>query len=614
MSKYFNMESPLHRLFFFILAVILYVFAMRAQVGMEIADDAAFFLRYAENMLQGEFWVWNPGEAPVWGASAPLHPLVIALVMKFGVSPVSALVGAGIGMSAIALSLTALVLARRVGLVAGLSFVALSAFDTETMYFVGAGLETPLTFLLLALAVWSLLGTPRAWMVGVVAGLLIVNKLDLVPVGGLLLAAHWLREGRFPVRAVIVAAAIALAWYGFAWVYFGAPVPNSFLTKILHQQNHPRVIDWTWFGKTVFLGNHLWSAGLAVAACLLLCRRRLPLLIFLCASLAAHVLAYTLKYPFEPYNWYAMPAVFALFALAAMGMQAVSGLVGARAGRFAPALSIGVPALVLLSIFFFGIPRERALTKLYKTYNAHQEYDRAEAGRWVAANTPRDFRVLTCWGNPAYYSRRHVIDCSFLNRKYEEGDVVARYEPEIVIMQSTSQPSPAFAKDYVVIKVFDKTAKAGGDYSFLVIAREDVLDRVSNSEPLRDLMSYVGEIEAGDQFGTVHAQGLSLFVHPGLTTPTRFAFDLNKFAKASGQETAAVTISMAPNIPEDAIRRGAGNVSARIISGDAVLHAAVVTTNAPQTAVIDVDGNAKLTIVIDNNGNPDTDWVLVSVK
>src|ERR1700752_1805598 len=53
-----------------------------------VVDDAAFFYRYAENIAAGHGWRWNIEEPPVWGASAPLWPPVVALGIKAGLSAV----------------------------------------------------------------------------------------------------------------------------------------------------------------------------------------------------------------------------------------------------------------------------------------------------------------------------------------------------------------------------------------------------------------------------------------------------------------------------------------------------------------------------------------------
>src|SRR5262245_53806698 len=75
---------PSYLAFAFLLG--LQVFCMVRQHPPYFEDDAAFFLRYAENLAGGHGWRWNVEEPPVWGASAPLWPVPIALGVKLGLS------------------------------------------------------------------------------------------------------------------------------------------------------------------------------------------------------------------------------------------------------------------------------------------------------------------------------------------------------------------------------------------------------------------------------------------------------------------------------------------------------------------------------------------------
>lgn len=602
--------------------VLILLFAMQYRLGLEVADDGAFFLRYAENMLKGEFWVWNLGEAPVWGASAPLYPLIITIPMALGMSPEASIVGTGLALASVSLAAVTLMLGHRFGTNTGITFLAFSALDTGMMYFSGGGLETPLTFTLLALALWTLLYKPNAWVIGLASGLLMVNKLDLIPVGGLLLLAHWLQDKRFPKIAVIVAATIALAWYGFAWWHFGAPVPNSFLTKSLHQNNRPKIIDWTWFGGFVFwVGIHKWLTGLSALAVWHRGRTLMPLVVLLGGILTVHLIAYTIKFPFEPYNWYAMPALFALLVGGAIGL----GLLADVSARWFPGnawTTSLAAALMLVLVFATAIRLEMLGTANIKMFASHYEFDRAEAGRWVDANTPKNFVIYTMWGNPAYYSKRKVLDGSFLNRKFEEADLIKKYRPEILILQNNpgSTPmNPVFAatkgEEYRVVKVFDKTYSAGMDYFFVVLAREDVLDKIRNIDTPRDLMSFVSGVQLGDQFGIFKPQGLgTFFVHPGATTPTSFNFNAADYLRDSEKQVVNIHARMAPNIPEEAVKRGAGNVRVRILQGATQLADGIVRVGEPLQRNLPIAGAQPLKFIVDNNGGADTDWLLVSIR
>lgn len=623
MNQRILLDSPAKTLSFFCISLLVYLFAIHARLGPELADDGAFFLRYAQNMVHGEFWVWNSGEAPVWGASAPLWPLVIALAMKLGVAPMTAIVGSSIALAAVGLAAVSFVLATRVGLVAGIAFPLLSTLDSGTMYFSGAGLETPLTFFLLAMGVWTLLDPPRAWIVGLLAGVLMVNKLDLIPVGGILLVACWMKSRRFPFLAVQLAAAIAIAWYGFAWVYFGVPVPNSFLTKLIYQTDHPKIIDWTWFGNFVFVsGMHKWLTAFSLLPALRFRREWLPVVVFLGGTALTHVIAYTLKYPFEPYNWYCMPALFGLLVLASLGIQAAADFAAARVPRFAGIAEALVPAVALSAVFSLYWSEEVRGTAWLKKASGMYEFDRAEAGRWVDANTPKHFRVYTMWGNPAYFSQRQVLDGSFLNRKVEERDLVGKYQPEVLIMQNnpgSTLSAPVFAyhvdSGYRIVKVFDNTFSNGIDYFFAVLVREDVVGQVSNIETPINLMSCVSQIVLGDQFGVLKAiSDRALFVHPGAQRPTSFEFDATAFAAKSGSDAITLNLSIAKNIPAGTVERGAANVRVTIKSGEEVLIDQVVTATQSGQLLVSAKAYPKWSVVVDKNGNPDTDWLIFSAK
>lgn len=467
----------------FVLSLAIFAYAIVRRLGVELPDDAAFFLRYAENAAQGHFWVWNIGESPVWGASAPLFPLLLILPIKLGAPPVATIIWTSVGLSSVALAATAMLISRRFGYLAACSFVVLAALDTPTMFFAGSGLETPLTFALLAFALFVLIEMRGEWAAGFAMGLLAVHKMDLIPVSAALLVAYVILTRRIPVRAILIAAVLSVAWYGFAWVYFGAPVPNSFLTKALHQNDFVNIIDWRWFGSTVYYRFDHWILSALALVGLVQARKGLaPLLTFMLGLLVVHLAAYTVKHPFEPYDWYCMPSLYVLLILASVGV--------ANLGDFVRKLASGtdlvgavVVVLLLALVVRSEIGFQRADSRSRKDWLAYVEHDRAEAGRWVNENTPQSFRLLTAWGNPAYFSRRYVYDLSFLNRRYETGDLISKYRPELLIFQNSDQSTPLtpdqYGPDYTAIKIFDSAFGSGeGNYFFTVYARKDVLSQI----------------------------------------------------------------------------------------------------------------------------------------
>lgn len=604
----------------FLCAVSILLWAMYLRLGSDLADDGAFFLRYAQNMLEGEFWIWNPEGAPVWGASAPLYPVILTIPIYLGVPPDIAIVAVGLALSSISISATSLMLGRKFGTVSGLAFLSFAAFDSYLMSYSGSGLETPLTITILTISLWALLYRPKSWLVGVVAGVLMVNKIDLIPVGGLLLLARSLQEKRIPVIAIINSAMVSFAWYGFAWWYFGAPVPNSFLTKFLHQNNQPKSIDWTWFGNLVlWSGFHKWLVGLSVFTVKAKDRDLRPLTMFFGGTLAVHLIAYTIDFPFEPYNWYAMPSIFSLMVLGSIGIGILSSFI-ARAisgTRWPP---IFVAMAILLAIFVTGIGHEISVTKYLKIFSSHQEYDRTEADRWVAKNTPKNYVVYTMWGNPAYYSHRKVIDGSFLNRKFERGDLIKKYKPQILILQNNPggnpmSPSfpPAIMKRYTVVKVFDKTYEAGMDYFFVVLARNDVLARIHNIDTPIDLMQFIHGVVPGDKYGLLKPISVdTIFIQPGEKTPTTFQFDASRYVESKNTSSLKIVGRIAPNVPRDALRHGGGTAHLSIFRGKDKIVDKIVRLDEPFEINLPIAAREVLRFSADNRGTADSNWLWLS--
>ena len=93
-----------------------------------------------------------------------------------------------------------------------------------------SGMETGLA-VCLGLAALLTARSGRSRTAGVLLGLALVNKLD----AGLLALAlgfAWLLVHReLPWRLATSAAFTALPWFGFAWWYYGSPLPNSMLVK-----------------------------------------------------------------------------------------------------------------------------------------------------------------------------------------------------------------------------------------------------------------------------------------------------------------------------------------------------------------------------------------------
>lgn len=621
LDLYQERQSKSVLIFFFLISILFFGIAIFLRKGPELADDGAFFIRYAENIARGHFWIWNIGEPPVWGASAPLFPLVLAIPIALGFSSVSSSVFVSILIGIFVLASTSTILFRKVGPWAGFTFLVLACSDSGLNYFMSSVLESPLTLALLSMSLWCFLFDSRSLLIGFCAGILTVNKLDLVPVAGLFLLCIGFKNKELPTKNILIAALISASWYLFAWGYFGAPVPNSFLTKAMHQSDLPKTIDWRWFGSYVFFkGIHKYSLVLVFSAFAFL--RRFPsyiaLVFFIIGSVFVHVIAYTVKYPFEPYNWYCMPSVYFLLVVAALGAQFLKDILANSNFKFLKKIS-DIFVFLLLAVFTaVSIGAENLEYESILDFNRDQEYDRSEAGRWVNENTPKNFSLFTMWGNPALYAQRMTYDGSFLNRKYEAGDVIDKYRPEILVLENNRGESPMnpgfdpiIEKGYEVVKVFDQTSTHGKNYFFSVYGRKDVLKEITNISKPVNLLKYVSEVKEGDSFGSFKVQDQkTFFMHPGEKLQTSFKFNVDKFMQEQGLQQVKIIARIADISPE-AIKRGGGVVNFRFARVGMDPEEVVIKPGTKLEK--EFSNGADLEFSVGNNGSADTDWFLLSI-
>ncbi len=268
-----------------VLAVILFAWMATAflSAGMEAIDDAYISLRYARNLVEGYGLVYNPGEA-VQGYTNFLWTLILAGILYAGLPPVPAACILGLGLGCGTLVLTALWSWRRVapGLASAAAAPVLLAANAGFVVWSLRGLETPLfTLLLLAGGLLHLRRDAEAGLSPGAALLLALATLTR-PEGALAMAltvAHlgWVRLARrrapllgSDLPALALFAILVGGYAGWATLYYGEPLPNTFHAKV---GDPLRALDRGWR----YLGKFAWQhpTGLPLLA-LPLCLLRRP--------------------------------------------------------------------------------------------------------------------------------------------------------------------------------------------------------------------------------------------------------------------------------------------------------------------------------------------------
>ncbi len=435
-----------------------------------LEDDAAFVLRYAENLAAGHGFRWNVEEPPVWGASAPFWALFLAGGVKLGLSAAQSSLVWSVCLALAATGVLGVVALRVSGVAGVVALAPLLSINHLYSSFATSGMESPLTFLVVALALAVSVLPARGALVGLAAGLCLVHKVDLAPLGIALLVGLGLVRRERLRTALPVACAVALLWYGFALWHFGSPVPNSFLRKLTAPWGQ---VPRGWFAENLFLKG-AGEVRLLLALIGLVVLRRRPLLAGVTLSaLLVPSLAYTLKPPSEPFMWYVAAASPALAFLSACGLARVLRSVAGPGGQ---PLRFGVASILVAGLAWFLVDQEYPRTRDWHKYLTAIEPPLVQAGEWVDRHAPLEARLLTCWGHPAYASRRFVYDWTFLNRRFEKGSLLDKYTPEAWIALPW-RPLERFPvpPQYRIVQVFRPPAELGFvNYSAVVLFRRDV--------------------------------------------------------------------------------------------------------------------------------------------
>jgi arabinofuranosyltransferase len=274
-------------------------------------DDAYITYRYADNLLNGQGLVYNPGQR-VFGSSTPLYVVWLAGIHSVARSVPTPDLAVRINFVFYALTIVGIVfLLTSLGVSVAVSalLAGLLAMRQSLLQASLAGMET---FLFTGLLVWSLwaLVTRRFRLSAWLAGLSVLAR----PEGLLMIVlffTSWLAERR-NWRQLVGLFVPGLVWIAFATPYFGTPVYHSLLAKSRPLYPLPPgnalvtlitwVLSWTVGGWTLWPGDVL-------AVCFLL------LAVVVAAALFGYIAKARSVGTLKRNSTLAVPALLALFVL-----------------------------------------------------------------------------------------------------------------------------------------------------------------------------------------------------------------------------------------------------------------------------------------------------------
>jgi arabinofuranosyltransferase len=195
-----------------------------------LSDDALITMRTVDNVVSGYGPRWNVAER-VQAYTHPLWMLLLAIPYSVTREAFFTTLSVSIGLSLFAawIVLFRIAASWRVAFVGGIVFICSKAFVDYS----SSGLENPLSHVLVDVFLWAYWKERRLIELWGLAGLIILNRLDLALLVLPALVVRSLEHDRFTVlRAVAVGAVPILVWEIFSLVYYGSLVPNTAYAKL----------------------------------------------------------------------------------------------------------------------------------------------------------------------------------------------------------------------------------------------------------------------------------------------------------------------------------------------------------------------------------------------
>jgi arabinofuranosyltransferase len=224
-----------------------------------VAEDAFINFRVIANVLDHQGLTWNPSERVQVFTSPLWMGLSVAMTALQG-DPIESSIWLSFGVFTLAMGLLWQACGRRT--VLWLITAALWCSSRSVRDYMCSGLETPLVMAAVAAAVTLPALWPRLSVraLGTLLSLCILVRHDLLLLlGPVVFHTAWRGQGELaPVasglaavwrlaRELVIGSWPLLAWSAWAWLYYGSPLPNTALAKMVSGWNGPEQA-WFYYG------------------------------------------------------------------------------------------------------------------------------------------------------------------------------------------------------------------------------------------------------------------------------------------------------------------------------------------------------------------------------
>ena len=453
-------------------------------------DDPFITYRYADNIRKGAGFVYNSGER-IQSTSSPLFTVLLAVTGNFS-SDIPRLANL-IGSLSLALGALAMSSLARKWESPVVGWTTLFLYPTFPLLVSTLGSETPL-YLALCLSAFAFSAYRRYNTTALCAALALLTRTDGVLVALLLGADHILHRRRIPWSAVIVFSGPVLAWFSFAWMYFGSPLPATLAAK--QHQGLMFISEQFASGLATIASGYAAKGGywlealIAVLGLAFAAWRARQWMLFLLWPVI-YAVAYS-ALGVSSYFWYYAPLVPGFVAAIGMGISVFeqharanhrpppnlhNGQAKQRLGAIAR-LEVGlIPGLGVFFLLFFLFIQGSDVLKMSQIPDGRIEIYRS-IGQWLDANTPPGSTVGTLEaGIIGFYAGRRIVDFAGLlqpdvaaqltaKTTYEDAAiwVVQHYHPNYIVLQEDVMPR--LEENYIWYHCWPAQYFAGKQYHF----------------------------------------------------------------------------------------------------------------------------------------------------
>jgi len=393
---------------YFLIAIVLSLLIniiLQIYLGDWTYDDPFITYRYAENLANGNGYVYNQGEKTL-STTTPFFAILLAsLKNPFLDIPKIAIIISLFSISAGGIAIW-LIFQKF-----GLNFASWFGLILYTLFPAILNTTSSETTLYLALGLFSIYFFLEDKYIpsSVLSGLMVITRPDGVLLPFILVLYYFFKHRKINYKFIFGTGIIIGLWYGFAWVYFGNPLPVTLMVK--QSQGEMAISQLFPAGFISTLRNYsqnkvywIYFVFSLLGVVKLSKKQYIPLWIIISWNIV-YFLAYTIL-GVSRYFWYYAPLVPTFILLSASGLEWLSLIKKIKIRNMIYVILI----IATFSIQFFGL--RNLSTNKDKRINIYRDI-----GTWISENTPPESTIgVLEVGIIGFYSQRTMIDFAGLIR------------------------------------------------------------------------------------------------------------------------------------------------------------------------------------------------------